>query len=140
MSADTPLSPSAVDAAPKNDAGLQMLSAADLEGRLRGKFDDLPVELLREVVRRKEEMIPALIRLVEAASRKFRAGEEFQTGEFSHEFALVLLTYFEATEAWEAIFEAMLLPDDGFNYLYGDLLHETVPMTVVAWRRIDFQN
>lgn len=135
MSADTPLSPLAVDNAPKIEAGLQLLSTTALEERLRGTFDGLPVELLREVIRRKEEMVPALIRLVEAASRKFRAGEEFQTGEFGHEFALVLLTFFEATEAWNAIFEAILLPEDGFNTLYGDLLHETVPMTVVCLAR-----
>ena len=135
MSADTSLSPSAIDDAPKNDAGMQLLSTATLEERLCSTFDDLPVELLREVIRRKEEMIPGLIRLVEAASRRFRAGEEFQTGEFGHEFALVLLTFFEATEAWEAIFESMLLPNNGFNYLYGDLLHETVPMTVVCLAR-----
>lgn len=82
----------------------------------------LPESAIRAAQQRRDEMIPHLINLVRSATVLVRGGDEPEGN--GHLIALYLLTEFRAKEALPAIVEAMLLPGDDVDTLYGDAITE----------------
>jgi hypothetical protein len=80
----------------------------------------LPVAALREVQRRRDEFVPHLVGLLRRATERTRQGEEIDGN--GHFFAMLLLAEFGAVEALPAIVEAISLPDDGPDALFGDTI------------------
>jgi hypothetical protein len=97
----------------------QILEQLDVE------FYHLPVEAIRAAQQRREEVIPGLIDLIRRATERIRRGEEVNTN--GHFFALFLLTEFRAKEALPAILEAVTLPGEAPEQLFGDAITETLP-------------
>jgi hypothetical protein len=82
----------------------------------------LPESAIRAAQRRRDEIIPHLIKLVERATALARDGE-FPSGD-GQLIALYLLTEFQASEALPVILDAMSLPSDDLHELYGDAITE----------------
>ena len=107
------------------------LAALDTE---QGKLPERP---LRWAQAHHKEMIPGLIRLVEEATAKARAGDVPKTN--GHFFAFCLLVEFQAKEAWPALLAAMRLPGDLPDDLFGDLIfnHWKTAIRMFACDRVD---
>lgn len=82
----------------------------------------LPVAALRQAQRRRPDIIPHLITLIEKATLAAQAGVS-PTGN-GHFFALFLLTEFQAKEALPAVLDVLRLPGEGSYDLYGDAVTE----------------
>jgi hypothetical protein len=85
----------------------------------------LPEEAIRAAQQRREEVIPGLIDLLHQATERVRRGEELET--FGYFFAIYLLAEFGARQALPAVVDALSLPDDGPEVLYGDAITEDLP-------------
>jgi hypothetical protein len=116
---------------------LAELLPRELAQRLRVEFGVLPKEAIREVQRRRDEMVPELIELLEAGTAQVPLGK-FELGEGPF-FAFMLLIEFEAESACDAIFRAISLEQEQTQELLGDAVHGFLPYAVpgVAHRRID---
>lgn len=90
----------------------------------------LPEEALREAQRRREEITPHLVQLIQKAMETVRDGEN-PRGD-GHLFALFLLTEFQAKEAIPTILQALSLPDEGPFNLFGDAITEDLSGSLAA--------
>ena len=81
-------------------------------------------EHIEAALARRDEIIPELIAIIE----KVTADPEYYRYEvekyFGHNYAIMLLGYFKATEAHQAIIEMASLPDDFPHQLLGDMITE----------------
>ncbi len=100
---------------------------ADLDAEYTGK---LPEEALRAAQRRRDEIMPRLVQLIEQATQAIRAGN-LPTGN-GHLFALFLLTEFRAKESLPAILKAVSLPGEGPFDLFGDAITEDLARVLAA--------
>lgn len=116
---------------------LAELLPSELAQKLRVEFGVLPKEAIREVQRRRDEMVPELIDLLEGGTEQVPRGK-FELGEAPF-FAFILLIEFEADSACDAVFRAISLEQEQSLELLGDAVHEFLPYAVpgVAHRRID---
>ena len=89
---------------------------------LASEDGDLPVEAIREAQRRREQITPRLIRVIENATR--RTAEEGDPDDNAHFFAFFLLAEFRAAEALPAIVAAVSLPGDLPFTMFGDSITE----------------
>ena len=90
----------------------------------------LPEEALREAQRRREEITPHLVQLIQKATETVRGGEN-PRGD-GHLFALFLLTEFQAKETLPTILQALSLPDEGPFDLFGDAITEDLSGILAA--------
>lgn len=100
-------------------------------------FGELPVRAIRAAQKCQDRVIPGLVQLIERDIQESREGREpARNGCF---FALFLLIEFRATEAFETIVRAVSLPDDLPFQLFGDGIHEALPLAVpaLAEQRLD---
>ena len=93
-------------------------------------FGELPIEAIRAAQKHRDQIIPRLVQLIERAAREVEDGEKLETnGAF---FALFLLIEFCAAEAFETIVRAVSLPGGLPSNLFGDGIHEALPLAVPA--------
>lgn len=116
---------------------LAILSADELGARINSYRIELPVKTIREIQRRKEEMVPVLIRIIENSAARIRSGEFGITNGPC--LVLALLIEFRAEAALDALLAAVSLPGEGPYDLFGDLVTEMFPLVVpsVAQDRIE---
>jgi len=82
----------------------------------------LPVDAIRAVQAHPAECIPRLIEIIRQATARVQAGEKLPgNGQL---IAAYLLTEFQATEALPALVEAISLPEDQVDELFGDMIAE----------------
>ncbi len=103
------------------EAGLDEI-IAELDAEYTGT---LPEKALRAAQRRRDEITPRLIELLQQATQEVRDGNI--PNRNGHLFALYLLTEFRAKEAFPAILEAVSLPGEGPFDLFGDAITEDLP-------------
>lgn len=99
---------------------------ADLDGIL-AEFrapDQFPREAIEEVRRRREAMTPRLIEALRRGTETFRRGEPLN--DSTPFFALFLLGEFRAKEALPAILDAISLPDEPLDELFGEAVTEVL--------------
>ena len=84
----------------------------------------LPEGALREAQRYSTEITPRLIDLIRKSIEKLRAGGEVK-GDGAL-FAMYLLTEFRAKEALPVIVEALSLPDNELDQLFGDAVADAL--------------
>jgi hypothetical protein len=99
--------------------------AHDYESIVRsliGGPGNFPEAVLRQCQRHSVEVTPYLIRSIEQATERIRAGEPVE--ESVHLFALYLLWEFQAKEALPAIVAAISLPGERPFALFGDSITE----------------
>lgn len=90
---------------------------------LEREFDgSLPVDAIRAAQKRRDEIIPHLIKLVERATALVRDGE-LPDGN-GHLIAVYLLTEFRAQQALPAILDAVSLSGEDVDELFGDAIAE----------------
>lgn len=100
-------------------------------------FGDLPVQAIRAAEKRRDQIIPGLVQLIERGIQEAREGRKPErNGPF---FAFFLLIEFRAAEAFETIVRAVSLPGDLSLELFGDAIHEALPFALPAMadRRLD---
>jgi len=98
----------------------------DLDALIReldAASDHLPEQALRQCQAHAEQVTPRLIATIEEAVRLGREGKVREGN--AHFFALFLLTEFRATQALPVILEAMSLPEEMLDRLFGDSITET---------------
>lgn len=100
----------------------------DIVRRLKPDEWRLPEQAIREAQQHREAVTPRLIASIQRATEQVRSGEEPDVDVTL--FALYLLTEFQAKEALPAILEAVSLPDDGPDDLFGDAITELLPRTL----------
>jgi hypothetical protein len=93
-------------------------------------FGELPVEAIRAAQSHRDRIVSRLVQLIEKAVQQLTDGEELETN--GHFFALFLLIEFCAGEAFDTIVRAVSLPDDLPSKLFGDGIHEALPLAVPA--------
>ena len=93
-------------------------------------FGELPVEAIRAAQRHRDQIILRLVQLIERAVQDVEDGEKLETN--GHFFALFLLVEFCAAESFNTIVRAVSLPDDLPSKLFGDGIHEALPLAVPA--------
>jgi hypothetical protein len=101
---------------------LSLLSPAQLAAELADADIEFPAAIIREIQRRREEMFPALIRVIEAATQQVKAGDRDVSSAPS--LALSLLIEFQAETALAPLLASVSLPGEGPYDLYGDLVTE----------------
>ncbi len=92
---------------------------AELEDDHSGEF---PERVLLAARRRREEITPRLIEMLERATALAR--ERRVPGGMGHIFAIYLLAEFQAREALPAVLEAVSLPGDASLELFEDVITE----------------
>ncbi len=109
----------------KFDKELEQI-VADLDVEL----NVLPEDALRAAQRRRADIVPYLVSLIEKANLSALTGVS-TTGN-GHFFALFLLTEFQAKEALPAILDVLRLPGVTAYELYGDAITECHALTHLA--------
>lgn len=84
-----------------------------------------PERALRTVQAHREAAVPRLIEAIEQGAASLAAGEK-SDNDLTF-YGLVLLTEFQAREAWPAIRIGLSLPGDGPFELFGDLITGALP-------------
>ncbi len=87
----------------------------------------LPEGAFRAAREHREQIVPLLIELIVKATEEVRRTQKARVKQ-GHFFALFLLSEFQAKEALPAIVEALSLPGEGPFDLFGDAIHEIVPI------------
>ena len=120
-----------------DDNPLSRMSPAELAAELNDADIEFPEGIIREIQRRRVEMIPALIRVIENATQQVKAGESAVSSAPS--LALSLLIEFQAEEALDPLLASVSLPGEGPYDLYGDLVTEMFCQIVpsLASNRLD---
>lgn len=110
---------------------------AELKQPYTGK---LPKEALRAAQARRDEIIPHLIKILDDAVSAAKAGDKTCAESQRPFFALYLLAEFRAKEALPVIREALTLPDDFPDLLFGDAITEDLPriLAVLADDKVDW--
>jgi hypothetical protein len=90
----------------------------------------LPVEAIRAAQQLGPRIVPGLMQLIRDATQDASCEREPELN--GHFFALFLLISLRAKEAWPDILDAMTLPGDAPFFLYGDAIHEAIPLAVPA--------
>lgn len=101
-------------AAVQNDLE-QIIAQLDAAGK------KLPEQAIRDARQRRDEIVPRLIETIRIAAEQTRAGNPPE-GQ-AHFFALFLLTEFRVKQALPVILEAICLPDDLREKLFGDAVY-----------------
>jgi hypothetical protein len=91
---------------------------------------ELPVEAIRAAERHRVQIVSRLVRLIERAVQDVKEGGKLKKN--GHFFALFLLIEFRAAESFDTIVRAVSLPDDLPSKLFGDGIHEALPLAVPA--------
>lgn len=100
---------------------MQSLSMEKLLEEIRYDQGRYPREALDELIKRREESIPELLKIVELVS--VSPGLFTDTpSRFDHIYAVLLLSQFQAADAFAPYLRTLQLPDDTAFTLYGDLL------------------
>jgi len=113
------------------------LELDEIIAEIDAPFGDLPVQAIRAAEKRRDQIIPGLVQLVERGVQETRdGGKPERNGSF---FAFFLLIEFRAAETFETIVRAVSLPGDLSLQLFGDAIHEALPFAVPAMadRRLD---
>lgn len=111
-----------------NPANLKELLPHQLVQKLRVLHGVLPKEAIREIQRRRDEMVPSLIEILEEGIERIRAGDvSNDNGSF---FSFILLIEFKAELASDVFFRAIVLEGERFFDLVGDAVHEFLPLAV----------
>jgi hypothetical protein len=92
---------------------------------LESPVGKLPEDAIRESREHRELMVPRLIQVLQDAVATARRGEKPKSN--AHFLALFLLTEFKASEAFTVILEALTLPGELPDDLFGDAIHELPP-------------
>lgn len=85
-----------------------------------GKF---PEEQLKEIINRKEELIPELLEVLRNAKENYEDIIE-EPEYFAHIYASFLLAQFKEKQSFKLIVDLVSLPDEIPDQLFGDLLTE----------------
>jgi hypothetical protein len=95
---------------------------------LDAPFGHLPVEAIRAAQSNRDRIIPRLMQSLDGVVQTIQPDEKGKTnGAF---FALFLLIEFRAAEAFDTIVRAVSLPGDLPSRLFGDAIHEVLPLAV----------
>jgi hypothetical protein len=82
----------------------------------------VPANAIREARNHRELMIPRLSRVLRDMAANALSGQE--TIEMAPIYAALLISEFNATEAFPALLETIMLPDDAVDYQFGDFMCE----------------
>ena len=107
------------------DSSTSPLINVDLESiidRLDNPEGGFPWDAIEEARKRSKEITPHLIRLIEDATHDCRQGHLDDC--YGHFISAFLLAEFRAVEAWPALRDAITLPDDKPDQLFGDAITE----------------
>jgi hypothetical protein len=106
--------------------GTSKLNDAELQGiiaEINKPFDGfLPTPAIRAAQANRERITPLLIELLQQTTKQVRAGEPYESDGAN--IALYLLTEFQATAALPAVIDALTLPEDSLDIVFGDSLTE----------------
>lgn len=91
----------------------------------------LPEAAIQEARQHRTRMIPHLIQEIREAAAAVSRGDDPPSGN-AYFLGLFLLTEWKATEAWDAILEAVSLPDELPENLFGDAVTESLPQVFAA--------
>ena len=108
-----------------DDSSTSSLTGDDLESiinRLDLPDGGFPSDAIEEARKRSQEITPLLIRLIKDATHDCRQGHLDDC--YGHFIGVFLLAEFRAFEAWPAIRDAISLPDDKPDELFGDAITE----------------
>lgn len=111
----------------------EAVPADDLDEIIRGLdegFEKIPKKAILAARENRERIIPRLIQTIEEATAKIAAGNEVPGN--APFFALFLLTEFGAREAFPAILEAIKLPADGPDDLFGDAMTSYLNLVIAT--------
>lgn len=122
---------------PSAENPLGHLSPEELAAELADADIEFPAATIREIQRRREEIIPALIRVIEDATQQVKAGDREVSSAPS--LALSLLIEFQAETALAPLLASVSLSGEGPYDLYGDLVTEMFCQVVpsLASNRLD---
>jgi hypothetical protein len=113
------------------------LESDEILAELDAPFGVLPVRAIRAARECRDRVVPGLMQLIERGTQEIGEGKEPErSGSF---FAFFLLIEFRASEAFETIARAISLPGDGPFQLFGDGIHNALPLAVpaMAHERLD---
>ena len=101
-------------------------SPVDFVNRIMAALDPddglLPVEAIREIQEQPELFLERLSQCIEESTQQHLAGEDVDGN--AHLIAFFLLTEFRDHSAWPAIRDALMLPGEAAEDLYGDVITE----------------